>query len=278
MISATDYDRVASELRQPGIPRAEGELDHRELVCLATLAASSHNTQPWKFRLDADAITILPDYTRRCPAVDPDDSHLFKSLGCAAENLVHAAAAQGFVADVRFDPNEDGVIVRFERAASAHATELFHAIPKRQCSRSEYDGQPLDAADVETLKQAGLGENVRTIMLLTKAEKEAVIEYVTQGNHVQLTDQAFRDELVSWIRFNPGAAVQTGDGLAGRANGHPALPTWLAKGITGLVLTAKGQAETDAKNIRSSAGIAVFVASQDDKAAWVETGRQSRHS
>ena len=47
----------------------------------------------------------------------------------------------------------------------------------------------------------------------------------------------------------------------------------LAKYIIRLVLTAKGQAKTDATNIRSSAGIAVFVSCQDDKSAWVEAGR-----
>jgi hypothetical protein len=110
-------------------------------------------------------------------------------------------------------------------------------------------------------------------MLLSDAEKETVIDSVTQGNHVQLSDPVFRDELVSWIRFNSRAAVRTGDGLAGRASGRPSLPTWLAKQIIGLVLSPKTQAETDARQIRSSAGIAVFVASQDNKAAWVETGR-----
>ena len=63
------------------------------------------------------------------------------------------------------------------------------------------------------------------------------------------------------------------DGLSGRISGYPALPTWLAKRIMGLALTAKGQAETDAANIRSSAGVAVFVSTRDDKAAWVEAGR-----
>jgi hypothetical protein len=40
-----------------------------------------------------------------------------------------------------------------------------------------------------------------------------------------------------------------------------------------MVLTPEGQAKTDATNIRSSAGVAVFVSSHDDKAAWVEVGR-----
>ena len=58
--------------------------DHVDLVRYATLAASSHNTQPWRFKLEPARITILSDLTRRCPAVDPDDHHLYASLGCAA--------------------------------------------------------------------------------------------------------------------------------------------------------------------------------------------------
>ena len=75
----------------------------KEWVRMAAMAASSHNSQPWKFKLQGNLITIIPDYQRRCPAVDPDDSHLFKGLGCAAENLMHAATADGFHADANFD-------------------------------------------------------------------------------------------------------------------------------------------------------------------------------
>ncbi|MDP3090504.1 MAG: nitroreductase family protein [Nitrospira sp.] len=273
MSSTDEYDRIASDIRRPGTEQAGGALIARELIRHATLASSSHNTQPWKFRIQQDSITIMPDFSRRCPVVDPDDSHLFKSLGCAAENLVHAAAAQGFSADVRFDPGEDGVIVLLNRDASAHATDLYRAITKRQCVKTAYDGTPLAAPELEMLEKAGEGRNVRTIMLLSAAQKDEVIDYVSRGNIAQLTDRAFRDELVSWIRFNPGEAMRMGDGLSGRTSGQLPLPTWLAKRIIGLVLTPKGQAETDAKNIRSSAGVAVFVSERDDKAAWVEAGR-----
>lgn len=273
MASTDMYDKAASDIRRPGTEQADGVPDARELIRHATLAASSHNTQPWKFRIRQGSIAILPDFSRRCPIVDPDDSHLFKSLGCAAENLVHAAAAQGFSADVRFDPGEDGVVVLLKRDTSARATDLYRAITRRQCVKMAYDGTPLGVTELEKLEKAGEWQNGRMVMLLSEAQKNAVIDYVTRGDAVQLTDRAFRDELVSWIRFNPGEAILTGDGLSGRTSGQPALPAWLAKRIIGLVLTPKGQAETDATNIRSSAGVAVFVASQDDKAAWVEAGR-----
>lgn len=273
MASTKEYDKMASDIRRPGTEQADGVLDARELIRHATLAASSHNTQPWKFRIRQDSITILPDYSRRCPAVDPDDSHLFKSLGCAAENLVHAAAAQGYSADVRFDPGEDGINVLLNRDTSVRATDIYRAITKRQCVKTAYDGTPLGVHELEMLEKAGEGQNVRMAMLLSEAQKNAVIDYVTRGNVAQLTDRAFRDELVSWIRFNPGDAMRTGDGLSGRTSGQPALPAWVAKLIIGLVLTPQGQAETDATNIRSSSGVAVFVSSHDDKAAWVEAGR-----
>ena len=72
----------------------------REIVRYATLAPSSHNTQCWRFTIDSHRVTIRPDFARRCPSVDPDDHHLFVSLGCATENLVQAAAAIGLHADV----------------------------------------------------------------------------------------------------------------------------------------------------------------------------------
>src|ERR1700682_3407903 len=85
-----------------------------ELVRFATLAANSHNTQPWKFSIKDNSIAIAPDYARRCPDVDPDDHHLFVSLGCATENLVHAAAAHGLKSTPVFE--NDVVTIMFEKS------------------------------------------------------------------------------------------------------------------------------------------------------------------
>src|SRR5260370_12004875 len=80
----------------------------RDIIAYATLAASGHNTQPWRFRLSEGLIEILPDLSRRTPVVDPDDHHLFASLGCAAENLALAAAARGLPGALRFEPAGGG--------------------------------------------------------------------------------------------------------------------------------------------------------------------------
>lgn len=267
------YDAAASEIRRPGRPSSGAAPEMRELVRLASLAASSHNTQPWKFHISRDSIGILPDFERRCPAVDPDDAHLFRSLGCAAENLVHAAAAQGCAAEPGFDAATGSIRVRLQPSPAARPTDLFRAITVRQCTRTPYDGSPLTREELNALESAGQGPSVRTLLLTERKQIEAVLEYVNQGNHAQLADPAFRRELISWIRFNPGEALRARDGLAGRTTGQPSLPRWLAQWILPFVLTPKAQAETDARNLRSSPAVAVLASAADDPAAWVETGR-----
>ena len=116
----------------------------RELVRYATLAPSSHNTQCWKFGIEANAISILPDLSRRCPAVDPDDHHVFVSLGCAVENLAHAALAHGLHAEPRFDATRDAIRVALA-ATPAQRSPMFDAMASRQCTRGDYDGKPLSA-------------------------------------------------------------------------------------------------------------------------------------
>jgi hypothetical protein len=245
----------------------------RELVRYATLAPSSHNTQCWKFHIEDRAISILPDLSRRCPAVDPDDHHLFVSLGCAAENLIQAALANGLQADASFEGATDGA-VRVELAPTkAFASPFFQSIPERQSTRAEYDGKPLSREELGMLEKAGTGYGVRVILLTEHAAMENVLEYVVQGNTAQMNDRAFVDELRAWIRFNGDEAVRTGDGLYAASSGNPSLPAWLGCLLFPLFFTPKSENDKYAKHVRSSAGIAVFVADAEDKAHWVEVGR-----
>jgi hypothetical protein len=68
------YDAEAARQRAIPWPPPDGAVDLRTLVQLGTLAPSSHNTQPWMFRIGDETIRIAPDPTRRCPVVDPDDA------------------------------------------------------------------------------------------------------------------------------------------------------------------------------------------------------------
>lgn len=258
------------EARPDALP-AEPAVVARELVRCATLAPSSHNTQCWTFRIGDRGIHILADRSRRCPAVDPDDHHLHVSLGCAAENLVLAAAHHGLHAEARFEP-ATGIHVALE-AATASTSALYAAIPQRQSTRGDYDGRPLAADELRLLEAAGSGQGTHVLLLTAKPAMEQVLDLVVAGNTVQLKDPAFVDELKAWIRFDGDEAVRRGDGLYAASSGNPTAPRWLGTRLFDWFVTADSENDKYRRQIRSSAGLAVFFSDADDAAHWVEVGR-----
>jgi len=273
--SSSDAEQSAARaLRSPRVQSSGTAISGmHDLVRQAMLAPSSHNTQCWRFQIGDQSITIAPDLTRRCPVVDPDDHHVFVSLGCATENLVHAALAAGLRAEPRFDPTGDGTIAVNLEATQARRTPLLQAISERQCTRGDYDGQPISAAELRQLEQAGTGDGVSVRLLTTRPGLENVLDYVVAGNTVQMNDAAFVSELQEWIRFGADEALRTGDGLFAGASGNPVLPRWLGIRMMGLFFTPKSENEKYARQVRNSAGMAVFVSERNDKAHWVEAGR-----
>lgn len=271
--AAERYEAAAARIWRAGpLQGMTGAALSQELVRYATLAPSSHNTQCWRFAVDGRSITILPDLSRRCPVVDPDDHHLFVSLGCAAENLVQAALALGLASEVHFDTTRDAVVVRLS-PTRAVVTALFKAVPDRQCTRGDCDGKPLSAQELGLLERAGSNDRVRLLLLTEKSAIDKVLDFVVQGNTAQLNDKAFVKELKSWIRFSEADAVERGDGLFGKSSGNPALPGWLGNLLFDFVVTPASENEKYTRQLRSSAGVAVFVAAKEDKAHWVDVGR-----
>jgi len=270
MSGRSAYDEAAAEIRRRPVG---SDRDDSELIRMATLAASSHNTQPWIFSITPDAILIRADLDRRCPVVDPDDAHLHKSLGCAAENMVQAAVTQGIAPNVTVDAASGEVTVELDQRIAPGANPLSDAILARQCTRTAYDGTPISSDQLATLEEAGTLGSARCLILTDTERLHGVAEFVTRGNLAQLDDTRFRRELVSWIRFNPAAALSTRDGLAGRATGQPAVPTWFGTALQRLLLKADKQAGLDADRLASSAGVAVIVTNGNEVTDWVDAGR-----
>lgn len=124
-VSLDDYEAAIARTRAE-LRRDPGAAD---LIRYATLAANGHNTQPWRFRVTREGIAVLPDFSRRTPVVDPDDHHLFVSLGCAAENLAIAAASRGRSGEVSFNTQDGGTILVGTGVGRGAHGELAAAIP-----------------------------------------------------------------------------------------------------------------------------------------------------
>lgn len=262
-------EALAQTLRAPLAPGP----DLLDCVRYATLAANGHNTQPWRFALGADEVAILPDMARRTPAADPDDHHLFASLGCAAENFLLAARARGLHGAARRGGGADQGIVLGLEPGAPEEDDLFAAIPRRQCTRSVYDGRAVPAEHLALMEEAAAVDGVRLIYLLDRPGIEAVAEQVVSANAAQMGDKAFVRELKEWLRFSDAQALETRDGLYAAASGNPTLPAWLGRLVFPFVVTVGGENDRYARQIGSSSGVAVFVSARDDHTHWIKAGQ-----
>lgn len=269
MGSASDYAAAVTAMRAD----LSAQPDAEDLIRYATLAPNGHNTQPWSFAAAPGAVTIRPDFTRRTPVVDPDDHHLFVSLGCAAENLSLAAAARGRDGQPVFNDRDGGSINFVHSPSVPRSSPLFDAIPMRQSTRADYDGRAVRPDVLKALAAAGSSPEVDLVLITDRPMMDRIRDLVVAGNSAQLGDDGFVRELKSWLRFNPRSALGSGDGLYSAASGSPALPDWLGPLAFDWLATPRSQNDRYARQLRSSAGIAVFFGARADPEHWVAVGR-----
>jgi hypothetical protein len=266
-----DYDQQINQTLR--ITEEDGSMTAKmqKLVHYATLAASGHNTQPWKFAIRENTIQIHPDYTRRLPVVDPDDRELWISLGCALENLLVAARAAGYDPQVTYPDAIDLISIYLEPAVPQNSP-LFEALPGRLSTRSEYDGRSVRSDDLAQVQALPVEPGVVLQFINHPAGLETVLEYVHQGNLRQYADKAFVGELIAWLRFNKKEALASLDGLYSRCTGNPDAPRWLGRlFVSGT--KPQQQADIDARRLRSSPGVVVVASEADNKTSWVRAGQ-----
>jgi hypothetical protein len=248
-------------------------IDYKKLVEYGTKAPSGHNSQPWKFKITEGAIQIYSDRSRSLPAVDPNERELFIGLGCATENIVLAAKAQGLDSKVEMSPDSSCITIRFMEGATTVARWLA-LINERQSNRSVYSSDPLTETELKALRSVEPEAGVSATIVTDIPQKDRLVELVREGNNVQMQDPVFKKELLSWIRFNKREVQAKGDGLAYDVMGNPALPfRTLGKIIAGSFMKPDKQNQHDDKLLQNVPDLMVFAVKNNDKANWICAGR-----
>ncbi|PID60464.1 MAG: nitroreductase [Gammaproteobacteria bacterium] len=248
----------------------------RELIHLASRAPSGHNSQPWKFRIRDNTIEIHPDFDCALPVVDPDNRELYISLGCAAGNIGVAASRFRYRHHLSIEQDPGGthyLAIELMESDSIDADPLFHWIEKRQTNRTVYNGTSMDD---ETLKQLEsiTRESGTSVHFLRNGEPDfmTVRELILEGNERQMNDPAFKNELLSWIRFNRRETARLRNGLTYETMGSPPTPRFIGKAIVGQFLKPARQNASDIRKIDSSSHLVLLTTAPNDIPQWILTG------
>jgi len=246
------------------------------LLRYAILAPSGPNNQPWKFSIKEDELTLMADFERKLPDVEPTNRTMYMSLGCVLTNLL--VAAEHFKMGYEIERFPEGVdeetvaTVRFkEDPELPQFPDLFEVITERHTNRGAYYDQPIEADAQQMLKEAVGREGFRLDILTGVEERHKMADILGKSHKIQLGNKAFRKDLARWIRSNTEDAW---DGLPGYAFGYTDFEAYFGKFIFGTFDTSASRAQKEMGLMKASPAVGVMSTDKEDKMTWLEAGME----
>jgi hypothetical protein len=207
----------------------EGELS---LVRAAILASNPHNSQPWLFRVSDSQIDVYADTTRQIGTIDPFLREMYTGVGCAIENLVLAAHAEGFLPTVTYlpDANETTYAARVTlSSANPEVSPLYEAIPSRRTNRLAYDtSRPVPQDVLDRLAALNDDPDVRVVWITDPEMRTYMGEQIVAATAALNADEEQSKDSHVWWRGSWQQLQEKRDGITPDA-GQPALLSALIK-------------------------------------------------
>ncbi|MDX2132795.1 MAG: nitroreductase family protein [Planctomycetota bacterium] len=247
----------------------------RFCVAYATLAPSSHNSQPWKFRVDDDAVFVYADRTRALPVADPNDRELTISVGCAVECLsiaLHRFGVEHTVELPHADERDLLAVVRTgaEREATSDARRLFDAMLRRRTTRTPFEDTPVPEMALKEMVALAAARHATFFPITDASTRFRVAKLVHEADVVQFGNRSFRRELAMWLHHNRSHAL---DGIPGYAQGMDEMTSLVAPLVVRTFDLGENRGARDEDLLLHSPLLACLGTARDTPADWVNAGR-----
>ena len=269
-------DKLAAwNVREADFPTSGNLSDQLKfLLKYAVLAPSGPNTQPWKFSINDNQVSLIADFTRSLPRVDPTDRTLYMSHGCLLTNLLVAAEHFGFGYNLKCLPEglsgDRTAAVQFSKeTAEQKFPDLFREITKRHTNRMKYEDRAIEDETLLRLKDCVNRDGFKLDIITDKEGRTEMADILAAAHKIQLGNKAFRKELASWVRPNTSDAM---DGLPGYSFGYSDFESFFGSFIFGTFDMSKSRARIETSYMEESPAVAVLSTQKEDKLTWIKAG------
>lgn len=205
--------------------------NEKEILYLAALAPSGHNTQPWLVKyIEPYHWIISNDKTKWLPAVDPTQRETILSIGAFLQNLEYAANTFGYSCSFNLlasgNQSEDIMEVRLSKTNNQPVYDT-NKIKLRRTVRSNFLKDPIKKEHVELLT-----EKDRAIFhFFTPGSGE--YKWLNENTIEANVEQTYRDdaqsELADWMRLSSKDAKKYCDGLTTASMEINGIPGWVVR-------------------------------------------------
>ncbi|MFF3886023.1 Acg family FMN-binding oxidoreductase [Streptomyces sp. NPDC001914] len=183
------------------------------LVAASVAAPSLHNTQPWRFRLVPDTVTleIRAAAQRGLRHTDPSGRALHVSVGCALFNLRVAVAHHGWEPLSRRlpRPTEPDLLATVQLAGTSRLSatpRLYEALWDRRSSRLPFSGRPVPVPVLTELAEAAQAEG-SVLRFPGVAETDRLLGLTREAERRNSADAERAAESRRWVRPPGGGSL-----------------------------------------------------------------------
>jgi nitroreductase len=218
---------------RPTAESAEYRLDRaaaEAAVNVAVRAPSIHNTQPWRWVFDGEALTLRADRSRQLRVADPSGHSLLISCGAAAvltELGLRAASWRVNSASLP-DPDDRDVLARFRAVGHDEPDEAVQAqvdaALRRQSDRRPFSPEDVSDEEMEKLRNATRADGVYVDFPTQPDQLLDLAVAVSWADREERRDQAYIEEMNRWLRDPEVHATSDGiplDAVPHVADDHP---------------------------------------------------------
>jgi nitroreductase len=235
----------------------------------ALRAPSIFNTQPWRWRVTADALELSADPDRQLPVVDPEHMMTTISCGIGLHHARTALSAAGHSHDVARlpDPGRPDLLARI-RITGSYPPEpadvrRYEAIRLRHTDRRPFGDEPVPDEAFERLRAAAEAEHTH-LYRMRPDDVPALAAAVSRAQAIEMADPAYRAELARWTTRPEGS----GDGVPAETVTPPTARTVPVREFS---TDASGKLDVGSGRERAVT-YAVLAGDVDEPVGWLRAG------
>ncbi|WP_019913488.1 Acg family FMN-binding oxidoreductase [Paenibacillus sp. HW567] len=266
-----------------------------QLTAHGLLAASGHNMQPWRIKLDPNndmVFSLYADSSRVSPAVDPDARQFMVSQGTFLEYIRIAGAELGYDAAIKLFPEGEYEESRLAGSMdskpvaritltkiSAAAGPLYPYLFQPDTNRGGYKPDPLTDSQVQELKGINKDSDMTIEVFQDAGNMQKLADYANQAAKVEAGVDRVMEETAQIFRANEREKNKYRYGFSVEGQGTSGLMRHVLQGaVTLLPSLNKGQAASDQliqsteASVDKTPAYALIVSGDNSRTSQVRSG------